>query len=134
MISTYAAITLEPALEGSRQRSVRFSCIECNPLREIHVPFMKEMLTILLSKGSKFRTQQNKLNGIEEIALSASISANDYIVLRTERLNLTLASKRSESRYYNLLDMHRKNCEISAKSTTDKSTLSQSRACRSCHR
>ena len=93
---------------------------------------MKEMLTVLLSKRSKFRTQQNKLNGIEEIALPASISANDYIVLWTERLNFTLASKRSESRYYNLLDMHRKNCGISAKPATD--IFSQSRTCRMNHR
>lgn len=91
---------------------------------------MKKMLTVLLSKQGKFRTQQNKLDGVEEIAFSASISADDYIVLRTERFNLTLASKRSESRYYNLLDMHHRKCtEVKCNSL-----FAQSRARRNRHR
>ena len=67
---------------------------------------MQEVLPIFLSEGGELRTQQNELDRIKVIALSAAVPPHYHIVLGTEGFNIALAPEGPESRDDNLLDVH----------------------------
>ena len=68
---------------------------------------MQEVLTVFLSKWSKFWAQKNKLYCIKIVALSAAISTHNNVMFGTKRFNITLTSKWSKSWYNYLFDVHR---------------------------
>lgn len=80
----------------------------------MYSPFMKKVLTIFLAQRSKLWTQQDKLNGIEEIAFPTAIPADYHIMLWTERFYLTLTSERSKTGNNDLFNMHRCNRRVDA--------------------
>ena len=51
-------------------------------------------------------SQQDKLDGIKQVALSRTIASHDNIGRWRKRLDLRLLSERSEIGYCNLFDVH----------------------------
>ena len=67
---------------------------------------MQKMLTVFLPQICESRTQKNKLNGIEKVGLSTTISPHNHVVLGTKRLNLLLIPKAAKTADDYLLDVH----------------------------
>lgn len=77
-----------------------------HPSGYAYVPFVQEVLSVLLTERSKLGTQQNELDSIEVVTLPAAVPPHYYIMLWTERLDIALTPKWSESRDDHLLDVH----------------------------
>jgi hypothetical protein len=62
------------------------------------LPFVKQMMSVLLSQIREFGPQQRELNRIKVITLPAAIAPYNHIVLGAELLDLLLRSKGTKPR------------------------------------
>ena len=62
------------------------------------LPFVKQMMSVLLPQIREFGPQQCELNRIEVVTLATAITPHNHVVLRAELLDLLLRSKGSKSR------------------------------------
>ena len=70
------------------------------------LPFVQQVVPILLAQVGKFWTQQRKLDGVKVVAFTTAIATHYYIVLRAELLDLLLRSEAPEPGDDYMLDMH----------------------------
>ena len=70
------------------------------------LPFVQQVVPILLAQVRKLWAQQRELNGIKVVALATTIATHNYIVLRAELLDLLLRSEAPEPGDDYMLDMH----------------------------